>query len=102
MPFMKASTVVAPKKQAKEKPDLEEAIDESDDGEVIEEVKDEEEDVDLSKDKYVKQPKKKAAPFLGAAAKKGKKKADESEDDADDVKPKAKGKAKAPAKGKKK
>jgi DNA repair exonuclease SbcCD nuclease subunit len=60
---MKASSVTAPKgKQAKEKPDLEEAIDESDDGELVEEVKDEEEDVDLSKDKYVKQPKKKAAP----------------------------------------
>jgi replication factor C subunit 1 len=86
LPFMKASSVVAPKKQAKEKPDLEEAIDESDDGEVVEEIKDEDEDVDLSKDKYVKQPKKKAAAKKGAAPKK----------------PKGKGKAKAPAKGKKK
>ncbi|KAF2829683.1 DNA replication factor C, large subunit [Ophiobolus disseminans] len=108
MPFMKASSVVAPKKQAKEKPDLEEAIDESDEGEVVEEVKDEDEDVDLSKDKYVKQPKKKAAPKKGAAAKKGKKKATKDEDDEDDeeeeeeVKPKGKGKGKAPAKGKKK
>ncbi|KAH4225700.1 replication factor C subunit 1 [Parastagonospora nodorum] len=107
LPFMKASSVVAPKKQAKEKPDLEEAIEESDDGEVIEEVKDEDEEADLSKDKYVKQPKKKAAAKKGAAApKKGKRKAkdDESEEEADeDVKPKGKGKGKAAvAKGKKK
>jgi replication factor C subunit 1 len=96
MPFMKATNVVAPKKQAKEKPDLEEAIDESDDGEVIEEVKDEDEEVDLSKDKYVKQPKKKAAAKKGAAApKKGKKKAkdDESADEGEDAKPKGKGTA---------
>ena len=87
---MKASSVAQPKKQAKEKPDLEEAIDESDDGEVVEEVKDEEEDVDLSKDKYVKQPKKKAAPKKG-----GKKKKDEGDDeDEEEVKPKGKGKAK--------
>ncbi|EAT85108.2 hypothetical protein SNOG_07642 [Parastagonospora nodorum SN15] len=107
LPFMKASSVVAPKKQAKEKPDLEEAIEESDDGEVIEEVKDEDEEADLSKDKYVKQPKKKAAAKKSAAApKKGKRKAkdDESEEEADeDVKPKGKGKGKAAvAKGKKK
>ncbi|EMD88789.1 hypothetical protein COCC4DRAFT_71897 [Bipolaris maydis ATCC 48331] len=107
LPFMKASTVTAPKKQAKEKPDLEEAIEESDEGEVIEEIKDEDdEDVDLSKDKYVKQPKKKAAPKKPAAAKKGAKKAkdEDSEDEEDeDAKPKGKGKgkAKAPAKGKK-
>ncbi|CAA9959801.1 Replication factor C protein [Pyrenophora teres f. maculata] len=98
MPFMKASSVTQPKKQAKEKPDLEEAIDESDDAEVIEEIKDEDEDIDLSKDKYVKQPKKKAAPKKG-----GKKKAkDEEDDDEEDVKPKGKGKVKAAPKGKKK
>ncbi|KAI4934978.1 hypothetical protein J4E86_011420 [Alternaria arbusti] len=108
LPFMKASSIAQPKKQAKEKPDLEEAIDESDDGEVVEEVKDEEEDVDLSKDKYVKQPKKKAAPKKGAAAKAkgGKKKKDdddeEMEDEEEEVKPKGKGKAKAAPKGKKK
>lgn len=98
MPFMKASSVTQPKKQAKEKPDLEEAIEESDDGEVIEEIKDEDEDIDLSKDKYVKQPKKKAAPKKG-----GKKKAkDEEDDDEEDVKPKGKGRAKAAPKGKNK
>ncbi|CAI6339161.1 unnamed protein product [Periconia digitata] len=105
LPFMKASSVVAPKKAAKEKPDLEEAIEESDEEEVINEVKDEEEDVDLSKDKYVKQPKKKAAPKKGAAAagskakgKGGRKKAandDDDEESEEEVKPKAKGKAKA-------
>ncbi|USP80698.1 uncharacterized protein yc1106_07972 [Curvularia clavata] len=106
LPFMKASSVTAPKKQAKEKPDLEEAIEESDDGEVIEEIKDEDdEDVDLSKDKYVKQPKKKAAPKKGAAAaKKGAKKKAKGEDSDDDeeeeVKPKAKGKGKAKASAK--
>jgi len=103
---MKASSVVAPKKQAKEKPDLEEAIDESDDGEVIEEIKEDDEDIDLSKDKYVKQPKKKAAAKKGGAApKRGKKKGkdEESEDDEEEeVKPKGKGKGKAPIKGKKK
>ena len=54
---MKASSIVAPKKQSKEKPDLEEALEESDEGEVVDEqegAKDEagrdvdEEDVDLS------------------------------------------------------
>jgi len=106
---MKASNIVAPKKAAKEKPDLEEAIDESDEGEIIDEIKDdEEEDADLSKDKYVKQPKKKAAPKKAAPQKSGKgKKAkaqdqdDEIEDDSDDVKPKGRSgaKGKAPAKG---
>lgn len=95
---MKASSVVAPKKQTKEKPDLEEAIDESDEGEVFEEVKEDDEEVDLSKDKYVKQPKKKAAPKKGAAAKKGKKAKNDDEEEEEEVKPKAKGKGKAVAK----
>ncbi|KAI9843859.1 MAG: hypothetical protein M1838_002431 [Thelocarpon superellum] len=69
--FMKASSVQAPRKAAKDKPDLEEAIEESDEDEVIDAEKnanegesegEEGEDVDLSKDKYVKQPKKKRAP----------------------------------------
>ncbi|KAF2847675.1 DNA replication factor C, large subunit [Plenodomus tracheiphilus IPT5] len=103
LPFMKASSVVAPKKQAKEKPDLEEAIDESDDGEVVEEVKEDDDDVDLSKDKYVKQPKKKAATKkVATATKRGKKQAGDDSDEDENVKPKGKGKVKAPAKGKKK
>ncbi|KAF1963096.1 DNA replication factor C, large subunit [Byssothecium circinans] len=106
LPFMKASNVVAPKKSAKEKPDLEEALDESDEEEVVNEIKEEDEDADLTKDKYVKQPKKKAAAKKGAAAKpkgKGKKKAVDDEDDIsseeEEVKPKGKGKGKAAAKG---
>jgi len=112
LPFMKASNAAAPKgiSGKREKPDLEEAIDESDDGEVVDEIKDEDDDdgeVDLSKDKYVKQPKKKKAAAAKPAAKgtakgKGKKKAAAEEDEKDDdseeeVKPKkarAKGKAK--------
>lgn len=59
VPFMKASNIIAPKKQAKEVPDLEEAIEESDDGgeEVDNNVADDEDD--LKKDKYIKQPKRK-------------------------------------------
>ncbi|KAI9885982.1 MAG: hypothetical protein M1823_002204 [Watsoniomyces obsoletus] len=83
LPFMKASNILAPsKKLSREKPDLEEAIDESDDNGGVEEdskegiVKQEgaedDEDLDLSKDKYVKQPKKKrgGAATTGAAGKK--------------------------------
>jgi replication factor C subunit 1 len=98
LPFMKASSVVAPKKTAKERPDLEEAIEGSDEGEqdVDDDAELKEEEADLSKDKYIKAPKKKRAPPT-----KSKKKvvANESEDE-DDVKPKkaAKGKAKAKTK----
>ncbi|KAJ5780165.1 hypothetical protein N7457_005325 [Penicillium paradoxum] len=92
MPFMKASSVVAPKKDPKDKPDIEDAIDESDGEEVVEEIKDDaEEELDLKKDKYVSLPKKKKAPAKG---KKTKKAADDVDDD---EKPKKarKGKAKA-------
>ncbi|KFY08269.1 hypothetical protein V492_06392 [Pseudogymnoascus sp. VKM F-4246] len=63
MPFMKASNVVAPAKATKEMPDLEEAIEESDNGEALVETPDdnEEEDMDISKDKYIKKPKAKKA-----------------------------------------
>lgn len=72
VPFMKASNVLVTAKAAKEVPDLEEAIEETDDEEVISEVKeDEEDDGDFSKDKYIKQPKaKKAAASKKAASKK--------------------------------
>ena len=67
---MKASSVFAPKKGVKkEQPDLEEAIEESDDeAEMLEESKDdgaEEEDMDIGKDKYVKQAKPKKAAAVG-------------------------------------
>lgn len=81
LPFMKASNVVAPKKGPKEKPDLEDAIEESDEEEVVNEIKDDEEDeLDLKKDKYVSLPKKKKAPAKGKKAKKA--------DDDEEEKPK--------------
>lgn len=97
LPFMKASNVVAPKKQKKEKPDLEEAIDDSDEADLVDDVAadegDDDDNMDITKDKFIKKPKAKK----GAAAKKGKKAADEDGDEA----PKAtKGKAKAKAKAK--
>ncbi|KAI9804767.1 MAG: hypothetical protein M1825_001135 [Sarcosagium campestre] len=107
LPFMKASTVTVPKKAAKDKPDLEEAIEDSDADEAVpdKDAKEEDDDneaVDLSKDKYVKQPKKKKAPAKKAPAKK-KSKVDDDEDVEDvseeDVKPRGKGKGKPTAAG---
>lgn len=104
LPFMKSSQVVAPKKGAsKEKPDLEEALDESEDEAPADDADVKEEDDlegDLSKDKYVKAPKKKKAPAAAKGKGKGKKAAAaaDDDDDEDDVKP-AKGKGKAPARG---
>ncbi|KAH8888311.1 DNA replication factor C, large subunit [Thozetella sp. PMI_491] len=59
VPFMRASNVTATKKVGKEMPDLEEAIEEEDDAEVVEPVEVDEED-DIKGDKYIKQPKAKA------------------------------------------
>ena len=94
MPFMKASSVVAPKAAKKVKPDLEDALDESEGEEEIpgdEETKeDEEEQLDLKKDKYIKAPKKKAAPkdsggdtkpTISKRKRKSKKGKDEDEDE---------------------
>ena len=69
LPFMKASNVLAPKKGPKEKPDIEDAIEGSDD-EVVEDAKeeDESEELDLKKDKYVKVPKSKKGAGKGTAA----------------------------------
>ncbi|GAB7362498.1 hypothetical protein MBLNU230_g2819t1 [Neophaeotheca triangularis] len=85
LPFIKSSQVVAPTAAPKVKPDLEEALDESDDEAAADpekEAKEQAKEDDLTKDKYVKAPKKKRA----AAAPKGKGKAA--------AKPKGKGKAK--------
>ncbi|KAL1966103.1 hypothetical protein VTN77DRAFT_4851 [Rasamsonia byssochlamydoides] len=106
LPFMKASTVLAPKKLPKVKPDIEDAIDESDEEEEVldAEVEDESEELDLKKDKYVKLPKKPAAQKgtagKGKKASKGKKEdEDDFIDDDEDEKPKKgrgrKGKGKA-------
>lgn len=111
VPFMKASSVVAPKAAKKVLPDLEEAVDDSGGEEALPEAetKEEDEDMDLKKDKYIKAPKKKAAPkATGAKAKKkGKKGANQddeeldlSESDEDIKQPKKKTVAKAVRKGK--
>jgi replication factor C subunit 1 len=96
---MKASSITAPvKAAAKEAPDLEEAIEEDDDGQVAEPVDAADEDeIDFKKDKYIKQPKKKPA------AKKASTKAD-GDDDEDAAPKKGRGRPKAAttkAKGKK-
>lgn len=89
MPFMKASNVVAPAKTTKEMPDLEEAIEESDSGEALVETPDdnEDDDMDLSKDKYIKKPKAKKAAGKKPAAKKPKK-TDDADDTQDEGRPK--------------
>ncbi|KAI1493042.1 replication factor RFC1 C terminal domain-containing protein [Biscogniauxia mediterranea] len=97
VPFIKATNVMAPNKAAKEKPDLEEAMDDEDDAEAIEaaEVIDDDDDDDLEKDKYIKKPKAKGA-------KKGTKKTATAQaaDDDGDEKPKARGRKTNAAKGK--
>lgn len=109
LPFMKASGVVAPPKVKAQVPDLEEAFEEEDDGQVIAEPKDEEEDdLDLKKDKYIKQPKAKKVAAKKAAPKRKAVKKDDDDDEGDDseveVKPKKAKTKKGPAikaKGKK-
>ncbi|KAL8785388.1 MAG: hypothetical protein Q9213_003394 [Squamulea squamosa] len=124
LPFMKASQVVAPKKIKKDVPDLEEAMDDSDEGNAVasdDEVQvSDEEELDLKKDKYVKAPKAKKAQAnkdAGTGAKSGKGKAngkgkvtgkeDDDGEEEDDVKseqdvkkgrPAAKGKGGRPKK----
>ena len=97
MPFVKATAMVGASKAGgagsgakREKPDLEEAIEDSEDegGVEVKEEGDEEEDMDLSKDKYVKVPKKKAAgKAAGAGAGKGgaKKRKSAAADEEDEV-----------------
>lgn len=100
LPFMKASNVVAPKKETKEKPDVEDVVEESDEEEVIDEVKGEDdEELDLKKDKYVSVPKKKATVAKGKKAKKAPAADDDDFIDDSEEKPKKgrKGKAKAKA-----
>lgn len=104
MPFIKASAVgpASKKVAAQDKPDLEEAFEESEE-EAAEDEGDgkEEEDGGLEKDKYVKVPKKRKAPAAGKAGgskKKAKKGDDDDDDEEEEVKPKkgaAKGKGKA-------
>ncbi|SPO03457.1 related to replication factor C protein [Cephalotrichum gorgonifer] len=86
--FMKATTVSAPKKMAKEVPDLEEAIEEEDEGDLLESNDAEDDEGDIKTDKLIKQPKAKGKRAV-------KKKAGDDEDD--DAKPKAKPRAKKAA-----
>ncbi|KAL2021525.1 hypothetical protein VTK56DRAFT_7024 [Thermocarpiscus australiensis] len=83
VPFMKASSVVAPKKLGKEMPDLEEAIEEEDEADVAEVAdvdEDDDDELDLKTDKYIKQPKAKSAK---KTTKKTAKAVDNDEDDDD-------------------
>lgn len=105
LPFMKANSIVAPKKSRGDKPDLEEAIDGSDDEDAILDVgsenasDDDDEILDLRKDKYVKQPKKQSGSkrSMKKVASKSKVEAkakdntgdgDSESDEAEDIKPK--------------
>lgn len=69
MPFMKATNVFAPKAAKREVPDIEDAIVESEDEAIGEEsadaMKAEDDSMDVSKDKYVKVPKKTASKAKG-------------------------------------
>ncbi|KAI0407122.1 DNA replication factor C, large subunit [Xylaria palmicola] len=99
VPFIKASAVVGSKKVAKEKPDLEEAMDDEDDAEAPEavEVGAEDEDEDITKDKYIKKPKAKAPKK--APKKKPKPETDDDDDNDVNEKPKSKGRKTGGAKG---
>ncbi|KAK4152747.1 replication factor RFC1 C terminal domain-containing protein [Chaetomidium leptoderma] len=96
IPFMKSTNVVAPKKADKEMPDLEEAIEEEDENDVAEVADaDEDEELNLKTDKYIKQPKARAGK---KTAKKTAKGADNDEDE-DDVGKASKAKGKGATKG---
>ena len=89
LPYVKASSIVAPKKKSKERPDIEEALDESDSGVSSggeEAILDEDQPLDLKKDKYVAAPKKKKIATTmkgkkGASKGKGKGKTAEESDE---------------------
>ena len=103
LPYMKASQVVDPRKKSKERPDLEEAIDESDSGMDSGEddaILEDDEPLDLKKDKYVAAPKKKKAAKKASAKGKGKVKNEDDDDDEseEEVKPQKGARAKSRAK----
>lgn len=103
LPFMKANNIVAAKKSRGDKPDLEEAIDGSDDEDPILDVgsgnESDDEILDLKKDKYVKQPKKQSGSKTStkkvatktkveAKAKDKTGNGDDESDEAEEIKPK--------------
>ncbi|CAJ2511612.1 Uu.00g072370.m01.CDS01 [Anthostomella pinea] len=97
IPFMKAISVAAPKAAAKDKPDLEEAMDDDDEAEAVEPAEAvDEEDQDIEKDKYIKKPKAKKGGKKAAA-----KGADDGDDDAKPKKGRKAGAGAAKAKAKK-
>ena len=99
VPFMKASTVIAPKATPKVQPDLEDAIEESDEELAVdEEVEGDDDEIDLKKDKYIQAPKKKKA--AAAAKGKGKKAAENEDDELEETRKPAKGKGSRKSKGK--
>lgn len=84
LPYMKASQVIAPKKKSKERPDIEDALEGSDSGADTgddEALLDEDEPLDLKKDKYVKAPKKKKKPAKGKGKGSGDDMGSETEED---------------------
>ena len=88
MPFVKASNVMGLAKAGakREKPDLEEAVEDSEGEEALADADPaaDDDELDLKKDKYIKAPKKKTAKAAAGGAAKGKgkrKKADEDDDD---------------------
>lgn len=87
MPFVKATATLSTAKGGakRDKPDLEEAVDESEAEEVVDDANDDEDDeIDLKKDKYIKAPKKKTAPTKGKAPSKTKRKKDADDEDDDE------------------
>lgn len=85
LPFMKASNTMAPKNLTKEKPDLEEAIEESeDDEEPVANNDEDDEELDLKKDRYVKAPKKRAPKKAASKKAPGKAKGKATEETEDD------------------
>ena len=65
MAFQKASAVVVTKGGKKDRPDVEDAFEDSDEGDLIEDASVEDEEEDLSKDKMIKE---KTAKGKGAGA----------------------------------
>jgi replication factor C subunit 1 len=105
MPFVKASHVLGMAKAGaakREKPDLEEAVDESEGEEALADAEavDEDDELDLKKDKYINAPKKKKTARASAggdglkAKGKGKKaQDDESQDESEEAPAKKRGSA---------
>lgn len=98
MPFVKASNVLGMSKGGatkRDKPDLEEAVEDSELDEAPEAEAADEDELDLKKDKYVKVPKKKAA----AGGQKGKGKRKKAEEDGEEESEEEPKKKKAPGGG---